>query len=149
MRENDNILVEYILGLEDGYVLTHEDIEDLLLIKSGNTAYYSFMRKVDKALLPHNRSLKVVKGVGYKILGSEAIIDKALKLAQQSQKKTAEAVSLIENIDRETLSQEYQLKFDVIRVKFVQLHSNLAGGVKELILLDSSKNKKKNRFREV
>lgn len=141
----EKVLVDFILSKNDGTLITHNEIEDLLLIKSGNGAYYSFMRNVDKQLLIHNKGLKVVKGKGYLVLGSEAIIDKALKLVQNSENKVTNAVNLIEKIDKNTLSEEYQLKVELIHTKFIQVHANLVGGVKEIILLSESSKKSKLR----
>lgn len=143
----DTLLINYILKKNNGTLITHEEIEDLLYIKSGNSAYYTFMRNISKVLLNYSRGLKVVKGKGYLILGSEAIIDKALKMVQASEDKVANALAMVNKIDRETLDIEYKMKFDLIQTKFIQVHANLSGGVKELYLLNE--NNRKSKLKEV
>ena len=143
----DTLLVNYILNKNNGTLITHEEIEDLLYIKSGSSSYYTFMRNISKILLNYSRGLKVVKGKGYLILGSEAIIDRALKMVQASEDKVANALAMVNKIDRETLDIEYKMKFDLIQTKFIQVHANLSGGVKELYLLND--NKVKNKLKEV
>ena len=139
----ETLLVNYILRKGDGSIITHSEIEDLLYIKSGNSAYYTFMRGISKILMNYSKGLKVVKGKGYMLLGSEAIIDKAIKMVQASEDKVSNALAMISKIDRETLDVEYKMKFDLIQTKFIQVHANLAGGVKELYLLKESPKREK------
>lgn len=142
LLEADSLLIKYILELNEGAVIQHSEIEELIYMKSGNPKYYSFMRQIDRQLLNYNKSLKVVKGVGYRILGAEAIVDKALKMVQSSESKVSNALTLINKIDKDTLNEEYKMKFELVQHKFIQVHANLAGGVKELILIDKPKKNK-------
>lgn len=145
MEEQERLLVEYILEKNVGSIIRHDDIEDLLLMRRGGK-YYGFMRKVEKTLMLHDRGLKTLKGVGYQILGPEAIVDRALKMVQASSGKVENALGMLNHIDRESLNQEYKMKFDLIHMKFVNIHQSLAGGVKEVFLLSNPKNEKKNRL---
>ena len=99
------------------------------------------MRDIDKEMVYFGKGIRVIKGRGYMIIGAEAIVDKALKVVKNTEKKIGGALNLIEGIDRDQLNEEYKSKFDIIYTKFNQIHKNLAGGVKELILLDRPRNK--------
>ena len=139
--DGEQLLMERLLDMPEGEIITHSEIEELVFIKRGQPKYYKFMRDIDKEMVYFGKGIRVIKGRGYMIIGAEAIVDKALKVVKNTEKKIGSALNLIEGIDRDQLNEEYKSKFDIIYTKFNQIHKNLAGGVKELILLDRQRNK--------
>ena len=117
LKDLEKLLVEEIDKRTISTIITHEEIEDLILIRKQTAKYYSFLAKISDLLLNYNKSLKVVKGVGYKILSADEVIDKALKIAQKGEKRLSEAMKMVVKIDPEVLSLEYKLKYDAITVK--------------------------------
>ena len=146
LKDLEKLLVEEIDKRTISTIITHEEIEDLILIRKQTAKYYSFLAKISDLLLNYNKSLKVVKGVGYKILSADEVIDKALKIAQKGEKRLSEAMKMVVKIDPEVLSLEYKLKYDAITVKYQQMNANLIGGIKEISLLTSTKKDRVRRY---
>lgn len=105
-RSDWRVVFDLIDGRDPGYEIEHATILEALGTDNRSRMYRAVQRANRELWATRNRSLAVVKGVGYRVLRAEEHLPLANNYRRQARKRMTNAVSVMEATDLDALGPE-------------------------------------------
>jgi hypothetical protein len=105
-RSDWRVVFDLVDGRDPGYEVGHDAILEALGTDNRSRMYRAVQRANHELWKTRNRSLAVVKGVGYRVLHAEEHVPLANSYRRQARKRMTNAVSVMEATDLDALGPE-------------------------------------------
>ena len=138
-------LANHVMNYEAGTKFAHDELADVMLVKSGSQKYYNLMQKAIAKLTEIGVRLSNVKGFGYKILTPDEWVTEAKLKIKKGGKSIYEAQKIVNHaplleMSKDVRNECLQLHDAILKHKFL-----LSGGV---VSITGQTNKRVVQIRE-
>ena len=139
-KKKEEILYDYIIKLNYGDTILHQDIESIIQENHDSKKYQSIIQKAKKKLLESSKGLENIKGVGYRVIYPDDYTDLSLKYVKSGYKRIDTGFKVLQHAPVNDMSKEGFERYRHIKDSVNRLHAMVAGGCTEIKML--SKNSK-------
>jgi len=139
-KKKEEILYDYIIKLNYGDTILHQDIESIIQEKHDSKKYQSIIQKAKRKLLESSKGLENVKGIGYRVIYPDNYTDLSLKYIKSGYRKIDNGFKVLQHAPVNDMSKEGFERYRHVRDSANRLHAMVAGGCTEIKML--SKNSK-------
>ena len=139
-KKKEEILYDYIIKLNYGDTILHQDIEEIIQEKHDSKKYHSIIQKAKRKLLESSKGLENVKGIGYRVIHPDNYTDLSLKYIKSGYRRIDNGFKVLQYAPVNEMSKEGFERYRHIRDSANRLHAMVAGGCTEIKML--SKNSK-------
>jgi hypothetical protein len=121
------------MNAEPGTQFSHDELAELMLVKSGSQKYYNQMQKAIANLTEFGVRLSNVKGHGYKVLTPDEWLDEAKAKAKKGGKSIYEAQNIINNAPLLQMSEDVRMECLKMHDAILKHKFMLTGGVVSIV----------------
>jgi len=139
-KKKEEILYDYIINLNYGDTVLHQDIEEIIQENHDSKKYHSIIQKAKRKLLESSKGLENVKGIGYRVIHPDNYTDLSLKYIKSGYRRIDNGFKVLQYAPVNDMSKEGFERYRHIRDSANRLHAMVAGGCTEIKML--SKNSK-------
>ena len=102
-----DILYEHFKNKDNGEIIKHEEIEELIHIKRDIHKYYEIIAFVKDKLIVNSKIIKAIPGIGYQILKNKQVSGFVYRTnIKNSQKQLNKATKILSNLKTEGFNKD-------------------------------------------
>jgi len=135
MKKQWELLYEYVMEVEYGDTILHQDISYIIGESYGTPKYHAIISRTKKALLTQGQFIESVKGVGYRVIEPDNYSEKSVATFRQGFSRLKKASDLLTYAPIANMSNEGRSIHRNVTDRVRILHAAVAGGCTELKML--------------
>lgn len=135
-KEKWGLLYDFIMGLDYGNTITHNEISEIIQESPKSPKYYSIITKVKKELLKEGKTVKSISGHGYFVINPDEYTDLSLDHMKKGFNQVDKGYQVLQYAPTSQMSEEGLQRHRHISDKAQSLKAMVAGGCVELKLLN-------------
>ena len=136
-------LVEWATGWEYGSIHSHNEIAEIMDVKSCSPEYYGSITRANKALLECGKRLINLKAQGYKVLSPDDYIRESQKCVNQAGRRIKQAAAISQMAPTENMSEEGRKRHQAHNDRLMSFGALMQGASTELRILAATDRKPK------
>lgn len=135
-KEKWEALYNYIVKMEYGSMILHNEIELIINESHDSLRYNSIITKIKKKLVESCKAIKSVRGQGYTVVNPDDYTDMSLKHIKSGFKQIDKGYKILQNAPVNQMSKEGLQRHRHVADRAMSLQAMVAGGCTELKLLN-------------
>ena len=131
-------LVETVMGMEYGDVMSFEEIGKVIQQRHGSMMYSYILQAARKRLISAGHMIVNVRGVGYKVCNPDSYTGEGIRHMRQGARRIDKGATILSHAPVNDMSQDARAAYNRVNDRMARLQAAMAGASVEIHMLEKS-----------